>query len=156
MIADARAARARACARLGEKLAVVREHLDAAAEADEARHEDEVRKLLALKKSTAAAFERVGAFVAAERDTREETKKARRKEAAELLARGENPHEVFLRRDKARRRARREAEAARENEAPRRKSRRASRASARGSSAAAATPTTRRGGTTRGTGKRSG
>ena len=94
-------ARRAACARLREGLAVASAALDAAAATDQARHADDVRRLLELKASTDAAMEYAATYSAARRSAHEARTASRRKEAAELLAEGINPHETFRRRDEA-------------------------------------------------------
>ena len=94
-------ARRAACARLREGLAVASAALDAAAATDQARHADDVRRLLELKASTDAAMEYAATYSAARRSAHEARTASRRKEAAELLAKGINPHETFRRRDEA-------------------------------------------------------
>ena len=94
-------ARRAACARLREGLAVASAALDAAAATDQARRADDIRRLLELKASTDAAMEYAATYSAARRSAHEARTASRRKEAAELLAEGINPHETFRRRDEA-------------------------------------------------------
>lgn len=105
-------ARRAACARLREGLAVASAALDAAAATDQARHADDVRRLLELKASTDAAMEYAATYSAARRSAHEARTASRRREAADLLAKGINPHETFRRRDEAARAARAERLAA--------------------------------------------
>lgn len=81
-----RASRRDAYRRVNEKLAGVREHLEAAASHDRERHSNDTRRLLELKHSTDKAFEHVTKYVAAKASFHEQRKADRRREAAELLA----------------------------------------------------------------------
>ena len=112
IIRAASVARRAACARLREKLALASAALDEAAATEKARHADDVRRLLELKASTDAAMEYAGTYAAARRSAREARRASRRREAADLLAKGINPHETFRRRDEAARAARAERLAA--------------------------------------------
>ena len=98
-----RASRADAYKRVNEKLQFVREHLEAAASMDRERHVDDTRRLLELKHSTERAFEQVAKYVAAKNSFHEQRKADRRREAADLLAKGQNPYLVFQEREEARR-----------------------------------------------------
>ena len=98
-----RASRADAYKRVNEKLRFVREHLEAAAAMDRTRHVDDTRRLLELKHSTERAFEQVAKYVAAKNSFHEQRKADRRREAADLLAKGQNPYLVFQEREEARR-----------------------------------------------------
>jgi hypothetical protein len=79
----------------------VREHLEAAASHDRERHSNDTRRLLELKHSTDKAFEHVTKYVAAKASFHEQRKADRRREAAELLAKGRNPYLVFQEREEA-------------------------------------------------------
>ena len=98
-----RASRADAYKRVNEKLRFVREHLEAAAAMDRTRHVHDTRRLLELKHSTERAFEQVAKYVAAKNSFHEQRKADRRREAADLLAKGQNPYLVFQEREEARR-----------------------------------------------------
>ena len=98
-----RASRREAYKRVNEKLQFVREHLEAAAAMDRTRHVDDTRRLLELKHSTERAFEQVAKYVAAKNSFHEQRKADRRREAADLLAKGQNPYLVFQEREEARR-----------------------------------------------------
>ena len=96
-----RASRRDAYRRVNEKLKGVREHLEAAASHDAERHSNDTRRLLELKHSTDKAFEHVTKYVAAKASFHEQRKADRRREAAELLAKGRNPYLVFQEREEA-------------------------------------------------------
>ena len=59
-----------------------------------------MRRLLELKRSTDAVFASVSRAVAVKKAARDKKARRRAEEAAALLARGENPHVAFRRRDR--------------------------------------------------------
>uniref|UniRef100_A0A7S0CSM3 Flagellar associated protein n=1 Tax=Micromonas pusilla TaxID=38833 RepID=A0A7S0CSM3_MICPS len=100
--------------RLREKLALIQATVADAERFEKTKHEDDVRRLLELKRSTDAVFSSVSRAVAVKKAARDRKARRRAEEAAELLARGENPHLTFRRRDaqaKAARDARRTRDA---------------------------------------------
>jgi hypothetical protein len=110
----ARASRRAARERLREKLALIQATVADAERFEKTKHEDDVRRLLELKRSTDAVFSSVSRAVAVKKAARDRKARRRAEEAAELLARGENPHLTFRRRDaqaKAARDARRTRDA---------------------------------------------
>ena len=110
----ARASRRAARERLREKLALIQATVADAERFEKTKHEDDVRRLLELKRSTDAVFSSVSRAVAVKKAARDRKARRRAEEAAKLLARGENPHLTFRRRDaqaKAARDARRTRDA---------------------------------------------
>ena len=96
----ARASRRAARERLREKLALIQAAVSDAQRFEKTKHEDDVRRLLELKRSTDAVFSRVSRAVAAKKAARDKKARRRAEEAAALLARGENPRLAFRRRDR--------------------------------------------------------
>ena len=99
---------ARVARTLREKLVLIQTAVADAKRFEKTKHEDDVRRLLELKRSTDAVFASVSRAVAVKKAARDKKARRRAEEAAALLARGENPHVAFRRRDGSpRRRARR-------------------------------------------------
>ena len=67
--------------------------------AERSRRDDDVRRILELKRNTDAAYESLSRAVAAKRSVRLRKDTARAVESSVLLRRGENPYEVFRKRD---------------------------------------------------------
>ena len=86
--------------RLREKLVLIQTAVADAKRFEKTKHEDDVRRLLELKRSTDAVFASVSRAVAVKKAARDKKARRRAEEAAALLARGENPHVAFRRRDR--------------------------------------------------------
>ena len=95
----ARRSRRDARSRLRTKLEEIRVTMDGVHAAEKSNHQNDVRRLLELKRNTDEVSERVAKTVAAKRASRERRDQQRSAEAVVLLQRGENPHAVFRRRD---------------------------------------------------------
>jgi len=95
----ARASRAAARSRLRRKLGEISCLMAGVKSAERSRRDDDVRRILELKRNTDAAYESLSRAVAAKRSVRLRKDTARAVESSVLLRRGENPYEVFRKRD---------------------------------------------------------